>query len=243
MTEKTHLVNHFKWAERMADEPRSQQDIEREKRHQRIIDVARRHMEKFGYKRTVIDDIVQDVGIAKGTFYLHFGSKRELLLAVIDDLQRQSLRAYQEMVQEELTPAELVQKTLKWVAEVMKSQPLAERLLILDGEHWLVKTLMTREQMQQQMEGSLGFFRNLVVEGIEAGEFREDIDLELSPWMFGAAKVLFANRHTATLGMIDVDYFIEGVMDMVMRYLMKPGVAIGEKVEARRSRSYDLTNE
>lgn len=224
----------------MAEEERTQLDVERENRHRRILEVARRHFERYDYKRTVIDDIVQEVGIAKGTFYLHFSSKRELLLAVIDDIQRQSLLVFQELVKKELTPGELMREMLEWVAKVMMEQPLAERLLILDSDHWIVREIMTREDMQQQLQVSLSFFRNLVKEGIDAGEFRPEVDLEVAPFLFGAAKVLFANREMATQGLIDIDKFIQGIIEMVMRYLTAPGVKIGENKSARRSRLYDL---
>jgi AcrR family transcriptional regulator len=39
-----------------------------------------------GYERVSIDDIASRAGLAVGGFYLHFRSKRQLLLALMDDL-------------------------------------------------------------------------------------------------------------------------------------------------------------
>jgi AcrR family transcriptional regulator len=46
-----------------------------------ILDAADRLLARYGYKRMTMDDIAQEVGIGKGTIYLHFGSKEEIALA------------------------------------------------------------------------------------------------------------------------------------------------------------------
>ena len=45
----------------------------------RIINAAKRLFAEKGFDRTTVDDIVRAAGIAKGTFYLHFSSKEELI--------------------------------------------------------------------------------------------------------------------------------------------------------------------
>lgn len=49
-----------------------------------ILDAADRLLSRSGYKKMTMDGIAQEVGIAKGTLYLHFASKEELALARID---------------------------------------------------------------------------------------------------------------------------------------------------------------
>ncbi len=49
-----------------------------------ILDAADRLLNQFGYKKMTMDNLAQEVGIAKGTLYLHFPSKEELVLAHID---------------------------------------------------------------------------------------------------------------------------------------------------------------
>jgi AcrR family transcriptional regulator len=39
---------------------------------------------KYGYKKMTIDDLAQEVGIGKGSVYLHFTSKEEIVLSHID---------------------------------------------------------------------------------------------------------------------------------------------------------------
>ena len=51
-------------------------------RRDRIVEVAMRHFAEHGYRGARIEDIAAEVGIAKGTVFLHFGSKEGLFLEV-----------------------------------------------------------------------------------------------------------------------------------------------------------------
>jgi TetR/AcrR family transcriptional regulator len=50
-------------------------------RREPIVEVAMRHFADHGYRGARIEDIAADVGVAKGTVFLHFGSKEGLFLA------------------------------------------------------------------------------------------------------------------------------------------------------------------
>lgn len=52
----------------------------------RILDAALTLFLRYGVKRTSIDDIAREVGIAKGTIYLSFDSKVALFAAIADRL-------------------------------------------------------------------------------------------------------------------------------------------------------------
>lgn len=61
-------------------------------RRDRIIANATRLFAAKGYHGTTIDEIVQATGIAKGTFYIYFDSKEELLVEVIKRLIDDTLK-------------------------------------------------------------------------------------------------------------------------------------------------------
>ncbi len=62
-------------------------------RKEQIIQSASVIFEAKGYDRTTIDDIAQAAGIAKGTFYIYFNNKEELLLEVIKKLVDQTIES------------------------------------------------------------------------------------------------------------------------------------------------------
>jgi AcrR family transcriptional regulator len=49
-----------------------------------ILDATDRLLSRYGYKKMTIDDLAREVGIGKGSIYLHFSSKEEIALTHID---------------------------------------------------------------------------------------------------------------------------------------------------------------
>lgn len=56
-------------------------------KYQRILSVAIRIFAEHGYERVKVNDITEGAGIAKGTFYLYFKTKQELLLECFSQLE------------------------------------------------------------------------------------------------------------------------------------------------------------
>ena len=56
-----------------------------QERRQEIVETARELFQKKSYESTTMQDIMNALGIAKGTIYHYFKSKEELLEAVVED--------------------------------------------------------------------------------------------------------------------------------------------------------------
>ena len=67
---------------------------EPEVRRAEIMDAASRLFLSKGYQSTTVDDIVGEAGVGKGTFYLYFESKPQVLVAIIERIQE---RIWEEM--------------------------------------------------------------------------------------------------------------------------------------------------
>lgn len=50
----------------------------------RILDATGRLLARYGYGKMTMDDLAREVGIAKGSLYLHFPSKEEVVLSRLD---------------------------------------------------------------------------------------------------------------------------------------------------------------
>ena len=57
-----------------------------------ILDAVDALLAKFGYRKMTMVDVARQVGIGKGTIYLHFPSKEELVLAHIDRIAETVVR-------------------------------------------------------------------------------------------------------------------------------------------------------
>ncbi|MBC7806296.1 MAG: TetR/AcrR family transcriptional regulator [Akkermansiaceae bacterium] len=53
-----------------------------------ILQAARTRFLHYGYKKTTIDEIAADAGVGKGSVYLHFSSKEDILLTIARDVKR-----------------------------------------------------------------------------------------------------------------------------------------------------------
>jgi len=69
-----------------------------------ILDAVDRLLERNGYKRMKVEDIALEVGIGKGTVYLHFSSKAEVALAHIDRIVQRLLVQLNEIADSNAKP-------------------------------------------------------------------------------------------------------------------------------------------
>jgi AcrR family transcriptional regulator len=60
--------------------------MDREERRTQILDAAKRRFSQKGYHATTVSDIIDEAGIARGTFYLYFDSKRGVFDALLEHL-------------------------------------------------------------------------------------------------------------------------------------------------------------
>lgn len=61
---------------------KEEQRSRRQERADRILDAAAELILRWGYKKTTIDDIARQAGVAKGTIYLHWKTREDLLVAL-----------------------------------------------------------------------------------------------------------------------------------------------------------------
>jgi AcrR family transcriptional regulator len=64
----------------------------------RILDAAQSLFLRYGVKRTSLDDVVREAGIAKGTLYLYFNFKDALFAAIAERLCVEMLRYAEEAI-------------------------------------------------------------------------------------------------------------------------------------------------
>ena len=60
-----------------------------EERRASLLVAARTVFARSGFHSTSVSDIVKEAGVARGTFYYHFDSKRGVFAAVIDELMEE----------------------------------------------------------------------------------------------------------------------------------------------------------
>ncbi len=77
-----------------------------------ILDGVDVLLARYGYKKMTMEDLAQQVGIGKGTIYLHFPSKEELTLAHIDRIAERLLQQLKLIAGMPDPPEEKIRKML-----------------------------------------------------------------------------------------------------------------------------------
>lgn len=133
-----------------------------------ILDATDRLLARSGYKKMTIDELAHEVGIGKGSIYLHFASKEEIALSHIDRIVDR-LKARLRQIADGKAPAGerlhkmLLERVLYRFDSVQHyTQSLDELLSRLRVQ------LLVRRQRYFSEESRI--FAEVIANGIESGE-------------------------------------------------------------------------
>lgn len=135
---------------------------------ERLLQAATVLFERFGYKKTTVEDIALEAGIGKGTVYLRFPSKADLGIAWAQSLQEEM---WSQFMRSELTdPAERLAEFLS--VRVMVRYDLFQRFRRSFEEG--LEALAPRVQIHiaEFQEREAHFVKSLISAGIESGTFQ-----------------------------------------------------------------------
>ncbi len=93
--------------------PRPLKERQREEREELILQAAEAVLTEKGYYDTSIDEIAARVGIAKGTVYLHFPSKEDLVVALVERELLTFLEAVEQAVGQAMSARERLESILR----------------------------------------------------------------------------------------------------------------------------------
>jgi AcrR family transcriptional regulator len=143
-----------------------------------IVEVAMRHFAEHGYRGARIEDIAAEVGVAKGTVFLHFASKEGLFLAAFQRSVRE-LPAWLD-VPDEIKDRGFwnvldywLERTEAFVAEVWVQNRVA--MIGRYDTGLRLRRPIDRFMRSEDPYGTLEF----VEFGVQRGEIRDDVDVDM----------------------------------------------------------------
>lgn len=148
-----------------------------EVRIRQIVDAALSVFTRKGVQQASINEIVAEAGVSKGLLYLYFKGKDALIEAVMSRLFAPDLKTAQHLLEKEAPATQRLQEYARAMAadavRYRKLLPLFFEYYSMLGRNKNLRKITARYYRQQEH-----LFCGLVRQGIEAGEFAEDIDAE-----------------------------------------------------------------
>jgi TetR/AcrR family fatty acid metabolism transcriptional regulator len=138
-----------------------------------IIDAALKVFGEKGYHNATISEIARTAGVSEATIYEYFGSKEDLLFAIPDEITSQAVD-FLEAMSPYIKGAENKIRAIAYgYFNLYKDNPDYSSLVLLDLKH---NRKFMEAEGYKAVKRSAGFMLKAIEEGIESGEFKEDID-------------------------------------------------------------------
>ncbi len=142
-----------------------------EARQQRILEVAREEITKFGYDAITMQNLAEEAGVSTKTLYNLYGSKDELLLSAVEGLM------------EELREHSMLLNARDGVEYLMATCEVSAQHLV-DAPHYsevLARALFQAEKNHRLTQALLGRIRRQAEKAFAISQQQGEIDPEVDP--------------------------------------------------------------
>jgi AcrR family transcriptional regulator len=208
------------------DEPSAPQADARKQRAEHILDTAAALLVRWGFRKTTVDDVAREAGVAKGTIYLHWKDKNELFRAAIMRAQQQAVTEVEQRIAAD--PEGGLPHRL-WTHGLLAglSNPLTAAILkgktdVFQGLHGVFDPTTV-----QQMTGDYAAY---IVQLQQAGLIRTDLPVSIITFLTSALKIgiistpeLLGLEQTPSL-----EELTEAISDLIRRWL-EPDALPGDR--------------
>ena len=154
-----------------ATTPRSSlKERQRQERADLILQMAEAVLSEKGYHDTTIDEIAARVGIAKGTVYLHFPSKIDLVVALFDRDANSFLEFAQQVAQTGDSARVKLEHILRHTYEGMRGKRTQLFMALLSSTSVRNELIEKRGGMGEQVTSLARVIEAILEEGKAAGQ-------------------------------------------------------------------------
>lgn len=163
-------------------------------RKRQIIAAALDVLEEAGVKGLTLRRVAERVGVSEPALYRHFGSKGELLEALLAEAEGDMAGAFSVLSREEMDCSAAVQGFFTAVFERFHRRPGYASLLL--SEELLHHAEGLADRMAAMIERQIWRLSGYIAEGIRRGIFRGDITARAAAQMFlGMVRLEVTRRH------------------------------------------------
>jgi AcrR family transcriptional regulator len=131
---------------------------------ERIAEVFGKHVERFGYAKTTLDEVARELRISKKTIYVHFDGKQDIYAHIVAGEAAREQARMRAAVASQPTYAARLEMLMRFVLGSARAH-----INETSESEWLQEYEVAADAFRKA-HGDL--MRELVSAGMEAGEFR-----------------------------------------------------------------------
>jgi len=195
--------------------PRAFSQGEKDIIRRQLLEKGEKLFESYGLRKTTVEDITRAVGISKGSFYLFYASKEELLLEILEQIEselRESILEHTTQPKEDVRQS--VSAILKSYLLTWDAFPLLRKLEKSDFDYLARK--LPAERVQAHADKDREFVDNFV-EKLD----RDGIEVQVPPRVVTnlLKSLFFIEIHRYDLGEDAYMQCMEILVDLIAGYI------------------------
>ncbi|PGU10414.1 TetR family transcriptional regulator [Bacillus cereus] len=191
---------------------------EYEERRKEILETAERLFLTKGYTKTTVNDILKEIGIAKGTFYHYFKSKEEVMDEIIMRIIKEDVAKAKVIVSNPNIP--VLEKLFRVLMEQSpKSGDVKDKMI--EQFHQPNNAEMHQKSIVQSIIHLSPVLAEILEQGIDEGVFSTPYPQETIELLLSSAQVIFDE------GLFE--WKPEEMMRRVKAYIKMMEVSVGAK--------------
>lgn len=145
-----------------------------------IIDAAVIVIAENGYHQAQVSKIAKQAGVADGTIYLYFKNKEDILISVFQEKMGVFVENLKSIINDGSTSS---QKLLKMVENHFRVLASDQHLAIVTQLELRQSNKEIRLKINEILKEYLVLLDEILIEGLENGEFDEELDIRLARHM------------------------------------------------------------
>ena len=161
---------------------------------EKILDAALTLFAEKGYDNASTNDIIARIGIARGTLYHHFGSKEEILDAIVDRMTRERISQARNIVNDKSLP---IIKRLTGVLGSLQVKGSAGNE-VMEQMHKPQNALLHQKMQERLINGVVPLIAQLIKEGNESGIFETKYPKEAAEMIMIYGNLAFDDNENLT---------------------------------------------
>lgn len=191
-------------------------DDPKERKRLMIVGAAAELFIGQGYRKTSVDQVAERAGVAKGTVYLYFKTKAELLLAAIIEEKKRYLVRFRDILAPEFDPRDRLKQWIRALLVLGSEMPLISRLLTGDREILAVLYQIGADRGEDWHAMQLHFIGQMVDEAARPHGWTAGEIADRARALFGLAFFAGLVTEERVRGGMTVERYAEILADMIV---------------------------